>query len=46
MALTTAAGRPAVPASPAPLAPISDEAVAETTWATSMSGISPAMGTR
>src|SRR5712671_2842566 len=45
-ALTTHPGAPAVPASPAPLAPSSESAVGDTTWPTSMSGISPAIGTR
>src|SRR6202035_4671163 len=40
------AGAPAVPASPAPLAPSSESAVGVTTWPISMSGISPAIGTR
>src|SRR5262252_6760263 len=46
MAFMTAAGAPAVPASPAPLAPSSESAVGVTTWPTSMSGISAAIGTR
>ena len=37
------AGAPAVPASPAPLAPSSELAVGVTTWPISMLGISPAM---
>ena len=45
-ALATAAAAAAVPASPAPLAPSSVSAVGDTTWATSMSGISPDIGTR
>jgi len=40
------AGAPAVPASPAPLAPSSLSAVGETTCPHSMSGISAAIGTR
>ena len=43
---TLAAAAPAVPASPAPVAPSSDSAVGDTTWPTSMSGISAAIGTR
>src|SRR5499427_857377 len=46
MAFMTAPGAPAVPASPAPLAPSSESAVGVTTWPTSMSGISAAIGTR
>src|SRR6202795_4941597 len=46
MAFMMQAGAPAVPASPAPLAPSSESAVGVTTWPISMSGISPAMGTR
>ena len=46
MAFMTAAGAPAVPASPAPLAPSSDSLVGVSTWPTSMSGISAAIGTR
>src|SRR5262249_46015195 len=46
MAFMTAPGAPAVPASPAPLAPSSESAVGVTTWLTSMSGISAAIGTR
>src|SRR5262249_33801232 len=45
-ALSTAPGAPAVPASPAPLAPSSESLVGVSTWATSMSGISAAIGTR
>src|SRR5205823_7075319 len=45
-ALATAAAAPAVPASPAPLAPNSVSAVGDTTWPTSISGISAAIGTR
>src|SRR3977135_211201 len=45
-AFITQAGAPAVPASPAPLAPSSLSAVGVTTWPTSMSGISAAIGTR
>src|ERR1700722_2452464 len=45
-ALSTAAAAPAVPASPAPLAPSSVSSVGDTTWPTSISGISPAIGTR
>ena len=46
MAFITAPGAPAVPASPAPLAPSFELAVGVCTWATTMSGISPAIGTR
>src|SRR5215813_9166217 len=46
IAFMTAPGAPAVPASPAPLAPSSESAVGVTTWPTSMSGISAAIGTR
>ena len=46
MAFITAPGAPAVPASPAPLAPSLELAVGVCTWATTMSGISPAIGTR
>ena len=46
MAFITAPGAPAVPASPAPLAPSCELAVGVSTWATTMSGISPAIGTR
>src|SRR6266481_1241086 len=45
-ALATAAAAPAVPASPAPLAPNSLSSVGDTTWPTSISGISPDIGTR
>src|SRR3981189_2067311 len=45
-AFATAAAAPAVPASPAPLAPSSVSEVGDTTWPTSMSGISPDTGTR
>ncbi len=45
-ALATAAAAPAVPASPAPLAPSSVSSVGDTTWPTSISGISPDIGTR
>src|ERR1039458_1154411 len=45
-AFATAAAAPAVPASPAPLAPNSVSAVGDTTWPTSISGISPDIGTR
>src|SRR5437868_14780314 len=45
-ALVTAAAAPAVPASPAPFAPSSLSAVGDTTWSTSISGISPGIGTR
>src|SRR5207245_2435585 len=41
-----APGAPAVPASPAPFAPSSESPVGVTTWPTSMSGISAAIGTR
>ena len=45
-AFATAAAAPAVPASPAPLAPSSVSDVGDTTWLTSISGISPDIGTR
>ena len=45
-AFDTAAAAPAVPASPAPLAPSSVSNVGETTCPTSISGISPDIGTR
>ena len=41
-----APGAPAVPASPAPLAPSSEVRVGVQTWATTISGISAAIGTR
>jgi hypothetical protein len=46
MAFITAAGAPAVPASPAPLAPSWLLRVGVCTCATSMSGISALIGTR
>ena len=46
MAFITAAGAPAVPASPAPLAPSKDVLVGLCTWPTTMSGISAAIGTK
>src|SRR4051812_2416204 len=46
MAFITAAGAPAVPASPTPFAPSCDCSVGVSTWAQTMSGISPAIGTR
>ena len=41
-----AAGAPAVPASPAPLAPKSDSNVLDSTCPTTISGNSTAMGTK
>src|SRR6202008_4786940 len=44
IAFMTAPGAPAVPASPAPFAPSSEVVVGVETCATTMSGISPAIG--
>src|SRR6266850_4921887 len=46
IAFMTAAGAPAVPASPTPFAPSCDCRVGVSTWAQMMSGISPLIGTR
>src|SRR3954464_4767326 len=46
IAFITAPGAPAVPASPTPLAPSCDCCVGVSRWAQTMSGISPAIGTR
>ena len=46
MAFITAPGAPAVPASPAPLAQSCELRVGDYTCETTMSGISPAIGTR
>src|SRR5262249_9464252 len=45
-AFMTAPGAPAVPASPMPFAPSCDCRVGVSTWAQTMSGISPLIGTR